>query len=193
MTRARKILLSALVVGLAGLIVAVGSYSLFSETTANASNEFVSNITLGDSDAGEPLFTLDSADLDQPRCIRVTYQGPIEATVRLYGSVSGVGTPYLRLTVTRGAMASGSFPSCAGFKSDSTDYVGSGAGVIYSAALSDYPSSYEDGVTDPRDGSPASWTDGQTHTYRFSIARTDADSAPAGEASATFSWAAKSK
>jgi hypothetical protein len=39
------------------------------------------------------------------------------------------------LTVTRGTISSGSFDSCTNFPADSTNWIGSGNGVVYSGTL----------------------------------------------------------
>jgi hypothetical protein len=44
--------------------------------------------------------------------------------MRLYGTVTGSLGPYLTLTVTRGADSGPSFPSCASFSADATNYIG---------------------------------------------------------------------
>jgi len=86
-------------------------------------------------------------------CLRVTYAGTLPATVRLYGTSSGALAPYLTLTVTRGTDAAPSFDSCSGFTADVTNYIGAGAGVVYSGSLSGYPTAASP-LTEPTAGAP---------------------------------------
>jgi len=193
---ARRVVRLALVLGVLGLVAGGGSYAAFSSSTANPGNSFAAgNVALSDNDAGAALLSLTGAGPGDSttRCITVTYDGSLPATVRLDGSVSGALASHLELTVTRGTEAAPSFGSCSGFTADSSDYVGAGSGVVYSGTLASYPSSYASGIVDPVPGSPATWTTSEAHTYRFTVSLNDDPAAQGESATASFTWEARNR
>jgi predicted ribosomally synthesized peptide with SipW-like signal peptide len=190
-----KLLASAVVLGLIGVLVGAGTLSAFTATTSNSGNSFAAGtVTLTDNDAGSAIFSLSGmkpGDTDSG-CIQVTYGGSLAATVRLYGTTAGTGLdPYLDLVVTRGTVSSGSFDSCTNFTADSTNYIGAGAGVMYSGTLAGFADSYAAGHVDPTAGSPESWTNGEVHAYRFQITLQDDNAAQNLTATQTFTWEAR--
>jgi hypothetical protein len=190
----RKILLSAFVVAIVAAVTGTGTYAAFSGTTANPSNAFASGtVTIADNDAGGTLLSLSNARPGDSStgCIKVTYSGSLNANVHLYGSASGSLPGYLTLTVTRGTDSSPSFASCGSFTADSTNYIGSGAGVIYSGNLSGFPSTYGGGVVDPTSGSPATWSTSDAHSYKFAVSLQNNASAQGLSSTASFTWEAR--
>jgi predicted ribosomally synthesized peptide with SipW-like signal peptide len=193
MSRTRKLILSALVLGAGGITAGAGTFAAFSDTTGNPGNEFsAGTVTLSDNDAGASLVSLpanarpgDSSD----RCIRVSYSGSLAADVRLYASVSGGLADHLTLTVTRGSQSSPSFPSCSGFAADSSDYGYVTNGIVYQGKLSGLPSSWAGGVADPA----ASWANGDARTYRYTVTVDDNPAAQGLTADATFHWEARNQ
>ena len=124
-------------------------------------------------------------------CVTVTYAGP-PARVRLYGdqTVSGLES-YVTLTVTRGTGTVSSPGSCAGFVADSQDYIGQGAGVIYRGALGAFPADYSASIEEP-DGSPGeTWTDSESHVYRFQVQLNDTNAAQGLSVVQAFTWEAR--
>lgn len=198
MTRPRKLAVTALVVGLIGFLVGAGTYAAFSSTTENGGNAFenafgIGTVDITDNDAGGALLTLtDAMPGDSATgCIQVTYNATLDSTVTLYGSVAGGIDPYLDLTVIRGDDPSPSFSSCAGFTPDPTDYNGDGPGVIFDGDLSQYPTTFAGGITDPTGGSPETWTTGTSHSYMFVVTL---DTDPGGQGlsgTASFYWEAR--
>jgi hypothetical protein len=154
---------------LAAIVLATGSagvaYAAFAALTGNSGNTASSGtVAISDNDDGAALLSLTSArpGASATRCISVTYSGGLPATVRHYANVTGSLASSLTLKVTRGSGTS-SFGSCSGFTADGTDYIGAGAGVIYSGKLSQYPSTYASGIVDAADtGSYASTVLAQT-------------------------------
>lgn len=191
----KKLLLTLLVLGLVGIVAGVGTWSAFTATTANAGNSFTSgSVILTDDDLGVAMLSLTNAkpgDTDTS-CINVTYAGTLPATVRLYGTTGGTGLdPYLNVTVTRGTIALPAFDTCAAFVADLTNYTGAGAGVIYSGTLTSFPDTYNAGLVDPTSGTPESWTNPESHAYKFTITVADDDLAQAKTATQTFTWDAR--
>jgi hypothetical protein len=195
-TRTRKILVSALLVGVLGAIAGVGSYSAYTATTTNSGNSFASGtVAIDDNDSSTAMLALSAAkpgDTDTS-CIRIRSTGTLSSTVRLYGTISGSLGSYLTLTVTRGTDSSPSFDSCTNFTADSTNYNGDGAGVIYTGNLSAFPSSYAGGIVDPKSATPETWTTNETHSYKFAVTVQDNNAAQGLTASASFTWEARNQ
>jgi hypothetical protein len=193
MSRTRKILLSALVLGAGGLAAGAATFSAFSATTANPGNGFAAGtVTLGDDDAGAALVSLPAQARpgdSSTRCIRVSYTGSLPAEVRLYASVTGGLADHLTLTVTRGTQASPSFPSCTGFTADSGNYGYGANGILYQGKVSGLPASYASAITDPA----ASWSNGDARSYRYAVTVDNTPAAQGLSASATFNWEARNQ
>jgi predicted ribosomally synthesized peptide with SipW-like signal peptide len=196
MTRRRKILVTLLVVMAVGTIAGPATYSAFSSTTTSSGNLFTAGtVNITDNDGSTALLSLSNArpnDSDTG-CINITYTGTLDSTVRLHANVSGPLAQYLSLTVTRGIDSTPSFDNCGGFAADATDYIGAGNGVIYSGSLSAFPSSYAAGLVDPVAGSPETWSNPESHSYRFTITLQDVEAAQGLSGSASFTWEARNQ
>lgn len=191
-----KLLLTALVLGLVGIIAGAGTWSAFSSTTANEDNSFqAGTVVLTDNDAEGAMLSLQNAkpgDTDTS-CIVVSYTGSLPASVRLHGVTTGTGLDqYLNVTITRGTILTPAFDSCTGFVADLTNYSGAGAGVIYNGTLAAFPDSYAAGIVDPTSGSPESWTNPESHAYKVTVSVADDNAAQGLTASQTFTWEARS-
>jgi len=197
MSLARKLLMSLIAVACASLAVAAATWSSFSQTTANPANAFsAGTVNIADNDAGA-AFSLPtmSPGSSASRCIRVIFTGSLQSNVHLYGSVTGSLAPFLNVAVTRGSESSPSFPSCTTFSPDATNYIGAGAGVVYSGTLSAFASSFTDyasGLVDVP-GSAQAWNANNSHSYQFTISLPSGASSTAQglTASATFDWEAR--
>jgi hypothetical protein len=199
MTLARRLLATLVVCGLAAVAVAAATWSSFSATTANPSNAFTAGtVAISDNDAGATLSASSmSPGSSTNGCIQVTYTGSLAATVHQYANTTGSLAQYLNLTITRGTQSAPTFPSCSGFSADSTNYVGAGAGVVYSGTLSSFAStytSYANGLLDAP-GAAQTWNNNDAHAYMFTI--TLPSGAPAAaqglSSTATFSWEAQNQ
>ena len=199
MSLARKLLASAVACGLAVVVAGAATWSSFAQTTANPSNSFsAGTVAISDNDAGTTLsIPALSPGVSSSGCIKVTYTGSLASAVRMYASTTGALAQYLNLTITRGTQTSPTFPSCTGFSADSANYIGAGAGVMYSGTLSNLASSYTNfasGLVDAP-GSLQSWSGGSAHSYMLTV------SLPAGTPSAaqglsstaTFTWEAQNQ
>lgn len=162
------------------LIASLSTWAAFSATTQNSGNEFATGtVELSDDDANQAMLSLSDAkpgDSDSS-CIVVSYSGTLPATVRMYGTTTGSGLDqYLDLTVTRGTKSS-PFDSCADFVAGP---------VVYSGTLAGYPGGYAGGIADA-----GTWTNGDSHAYRFQITVQDDQAAQGLTASQTFIWEAR--
>ena len=198
MTRFRRLLLSALVVGLVAALAGAATFSAFSNTTGNAANSFANGtVTLNDNDGGGTLLTLTNAVPGDTAtgCIKVTYAGSLPADVKLFGSVSGALAPYLTLKITRGSDSGSTFPGCGSFTADTRDYNGQGAGVVYNGNLSGFPSSYAAGITDPDNstGTAETWNTSEAHAYKLEVTLQNDPAAQAQTASSSFTWEARNQ
>jgi len=193
---ARRILLSLVVLGVLGIVAGAGTYSSFSRVTQNDNNRFVSGtVSLTDNDSGAAVASLSNAHPTDSStgCINVTYGGSLPATVRLYGTTTGTGLDqYLNVVVTRGTKSNATF-DCSTFSADATNYIGQGAGVVYSGTLQGYADSYAAGLVDPTSGSPETWTNGETHAYRFQVTLQNNTAAQGLNASQVFTWEARNQ
>jgi hypothetical protein len=164
MRKSQKLLLSTVVVGVMGSLVALGVFGLFSATTQNSGNEIsTGTVVLTDNDAGSSLFNVTGAKPGESwtRCIKVTYNGSLPAEVHLYmQNTTGELAKYVNLTMTQGTQASPVFPGCAGFTPDST-------GVIFEGpAYSPVSGNWEFGLAVKPVGK-AAWGQGESLVFKF--------------------------
>ena len=189
-----KVLASAVTLGLMGAVAGVSTFSAFTATTANAGNTFAAgSVVIGDNDSNGAMFSMSALKpgSNDEGCITVTYTGTLAATVRMYGTTTGTGLdPYINLVVTRGTIASPSFDSCAGFSADASDYIGAGAGIVYSGTLAGYADNYAAGLVDAPSATET-WNQNEVHTYRFAVSVADNDLAQGLNATQTFTWEAR--
>jgi predicted ribosomally synthesized peptide with SipW-like signal peptide len=198
-----RLALSVLLVALAAVFSAVGTWSAFSATTSNSDNSFAAGtVELSDNDSASALLSFSAAVPGQSAsgCIMVTYTGSLPATVRLYGTTGGTGLdPYLNLTVTRRTIPPlpgrdpppPTFGDCTNFTADTTDWAGLGPGVLYEGTLQDFADDYTGGVKDGDPASPEIWTTNAIHAYKVTVTLTDNDSAQGKNATQTFTWEAR--
>jgi hypothetical protein len=190
--KARKFLLTALVVGGLSALVGLGTYSAFTATTTNSGNNISSGSVKIDQHTGAT--TLYNVTNQKPgdattKCLRVTYSGSITASaVKLYASAGITNGTQYNLEVDRGTgltTLDGTM-SCAGFSQSS---------VAYNGNLGSLGSSYATGV----DGkaAAATWAASDAVDYRFIITQNDDATANAHTSvltsgSHSFTWEARS-
>jgi hypothetical protein len=183
------------------LVPAAGTatYAAYTATTQNDGNRLeAGSVKLSDNGDGSSLVSLSNAVPGDTTaaCIKVTFDGSLASTVRLYGTTTGSGLDqYLDLKVTRGTYnpSEPAFKSCTNFQADGTDYIGAGNGVIYNGTLQGYPDNYAAGLADPTSGSPESWANGEVHVYRFDVTLQNDFAAQTLDAAQTFSWEARNQ
>ena len=194
-----KLVATALVLGVIGLVAGIGTWSAFSSTTSNDGNRFEAGTVVISDDDGNPgvaMFNLSDLKPGQPgsagaKCIKVSYTGSLDAIVKLYGSTtSGTLGSYLDVKVTRGTIAAPSFPSCTGFLADTTEYLGAGkgAGVVYNGLLASLPATYDAGIEYPG----AAWAKNTSAVYKFEATVQDTNAAQGLNATGVkFTWEAR--
>jgi predicted ribosomally synthesized peptide with SipW-like signal peptide len=190
--KARKFLLTALVVGGLSALVGLGTYSAFTATTTNSGNSISSGtVSINQHTGATTLYNVTNQKPGDSttKCVRVTYGGSLTASaVKLYVS-SGItnGTQY-NLEIDRGSgltTLDGTM-SCAGFTQST---------VAYNGNLGSLGTSYATGVDGKNAG--ATWATNDSIDYRFIITQND-DTTPNAHTSAlssgshTFTWEARS-
>jgi hypothetical protein len=190
----RRLLVICLAVVAAGT-TSVAAYAAFKAVLSNSGNSYAAgSVALSDNDSDTAMFTtLTSANPtdSETSCIRVRFDGSLDSTVRLYGTISGALAPYLTLTVTRGTDSNPIFDNCGTFVADATNYIGSGNGVIYSGALGSFPTTYASGLVDPTSGSPETWSQNEVHIYKFVLTLGSNTAGQGQTASAGLTWEAR--
>ena len=192
MSRVRKVLVTMLVVGVAGSVAGTGTFSAFSSTTSNDNNSFATgSVTIGDNDAGAAMYQVSNKKPNDTvqTCIKLTYTGSLAADVHLY-TTSSLGSlgQYLDLTVEKGSFAgSPAFPSCTGFSSQAT---------IYSGTLANFAStktSFATGVA-AYPGAQTQWNQNDALVYRFTLTVQDNNAAGGlTTGSHSFIWEAQNQ
>ncbi|HMJ94522.1 MAG TPA: hypothetical protein VK486_01640 [Thermoleophilaceae bacterium] len=191
-----RLLASAAVLTLASGAWSSATWSALSDSSVTPANTVTAgSVDLSDNDSGGGLLALGSARPNDSvtGCIRVTYSGSAPAKVRIFGAPGGTGlASYLDLVVTRGTVsAAAGFGSCTTFTPDATNYLGSGAGVIYTGTVAGFPAAGAGALVDPS-ASGATWNTGDVHSYRFSATLRNDPNAQGKTASPSFTWEATS-
>lgn len=166
MSNRTKVLRTAVVLGVVACIAGAGVFSAFSSQTDNPGNSVTSGtVVLSDNDAGSALYTLSNAKPgdSQASCIKVTYSGSLDSSVRIYtpSSVGALG-PSVNLKIEPGTQASPSFPSCTSFTPDAGT-------ALYEGTLANFASehgSFANGIGDNPGTVATKWATGDSVVYR---------------------------
>jgi hypothetical protein len=188
--RARKVLLSLVVIGMVGTVAGLGAYSAFTSTTTNSGNSFASGtVSLTDNDAGAAMYNVSNQKPGDSvtRCIKVDYTGSVDADVKLYTNSIGSLGQYIDVQVRTGT-GNPAFSGCTGFTPDAAD--------IYNDTLANFPTSYATGILDAGPGANTKWVANDSVVYRFTLTlRSSAPDAAQGltTGSHAFTWEARSQ
>jgi predicted ribosomally synthesized peptide with SipW-like signal peptide len=189
----RKLLLTIAIVGAAGSIAGSTTFAALNKNTSSPNNNFeAGTVRITDNDASASMLDMPDADANAVKtgCITVTYTGTLASSVRLYATTTGDIAPYMTMTITRGTIASPTFPSCTGFSADTTNYLGAGNGIIYTGTLSSFPTTYSGGLVDPTPGSPSTWSTGTARTYKITLTMGSATAGQGRSGTASLTWEA---
>jgi len=192
----RKLLLTVLLVGIAGSVAGSATFSAFSSTTSNGGNSFAAGtVLLSDNDAGSALYAVTNAKPNDSSvtCIKVTYTGTLAADVRLYttSTVNALAS-YVNLTIEKGTVSgSPAFPGCGTFTSQSTLY----SGTLASFATN--KNSYANGVG-VYPASQTQWNQNDSVWFRVTVQLADDNNAnggasPLSTGSHAFTWEARNQ
>lgn len=177
----------ALVAVTAGMLATFGA---FSSTTSNPGNSFAAGtVAIADNDGGTALYNLSNQKpgVSTDRCIKVTYTGSLDSSVKIYASPVTAGGQYVDLAVTSGT---GTQANCTDFTADASN------SSVYAGTLKNFAdtySSFANGLTD----NPLVATKWQTNdavTYRFRVSVQDNNSAQgATTGTHSFTWEAQNQ
>ena len=144
-------LLSPLAVFGAACVLSAGTLAAYSSQTGNAGNEVeAGSVHLTDNGSGASMLGLVNAGAggSDVSCIRVESDGSLPSEVHLRANSTGTLAQHLNVKVEKGSGAA-AWDDCDGFAPDERNYYGLGDGVVYDGRLSDMPSGWTTGVTDP--------------------------------------------
>ncbi len=177
-------------VGASAAVVWHASYSAFSATTSNPTNNWAAgNLALSDDDSSTAMFNATNLKPTSTgtKCIAVTSTGSLASTVKLYGTSYGTTNGLassINLTVTQGT--GGGFSSCTGFTP-----LGTGSSV-FSGTLAGFAA----GSTNFGNGL-GTWaptgTGSETRVFQFAytVDPNTPNTAQSGTAAIGFTWEAQ--
>lgn len=167
-----------------GGMVWASSYSAFSATTANPTNNWTSGtVALADDDSNTAMFAATNLKpgATGTKCIAVTSTGSLASTVKLYGttySTTNALAANLNLKVEEGTGATTA--SCTNFTGGST---------LYDGALSTFGTTKTGFASGVGSWAPTG-TGSETKSYRitYTLSTSTPDSAQGGTAALGFTW-----
>jgi hypothetical protein len=167
-----------------GGMVWASSYSAFSATTVNPTNNWSSGtVALADDDSNTAMFTATNLKpgATGTKCIAVTSTGSLASTVKLYGttySTTNALATSLNLKVEEGTGATTA--SCTNF---------TGASTLYDGALSTFGTTKTGFASGVGSWAPTG-TGSETKSYRitYTLSSSTPDSAQGGTAALGFTW-----
>lgn len=180
-TTARKVGLSFLLLAMLGLLIVAATWAAFSDTSANAGDRWdAGSVDISDNDNGTAaLYDLfDGTPYAKPGdsdsgCIKITYNGSLNSTVRLYGSNdlnANALDDQLTLAITSGT------GNATNNQCTASEFTAAGStGDVYNGSLANFMSTYND-YTDNLSlnaGGDAVWSQNETVTYKFEVTLTD--------------------
>jgi hypothetical protein len=177
-------------VGASAAVVWHSSYSAFSATTVNPTNNWAAgSVSLTDDDSNTAMFNATNLKPTSTgtKCIAVTSTGSLASTVKLYGTTPATTnglSSYINLTVTQGT--GGGFSSCSGFTP-----LGTGSSV-YSGTLAAFGSANTNFATGLGTWAPTG-TGSETRVFQFTYTLDPAtpNTAQSGTAAIGFTWEAQ--
>ncbi len=166
MNNRTKVLRTFVVLGVVACIAGAGVFSAFSSQTDNPGNSVTSGtVVLSDNDAGSALYKLTNAKPgdSQTSCIKVTYSGSLDASVKVYtpSTVEALASS-VNLKIEPGTQTTSSFPSCSTFTPDA-------GAALYEGTLASFASehgSFANGIADNPGTVATKWATGDSVVYR---------------------------
>ena len=177
-------------VAVSGLVVAQASYSAYSATTVNPTNNWATGtVALSDDDANTAAFTASNLKPGSTgtKCLTVTSTGSLASTVKLYAT-NPASTKNLasNITLTVSQGSGGSFGSCTGYTPLAT-----GAN-LYSGTLDAFGASYTGYNTGLGSWAPTgTGTESRTYQISYTVAGNAPDTTQGGTASLGLTFEAQ--
>jgi len=192
MSKKQKLLLTVMVVGLGGALAGFGVFSAFSSTTSNPGNTFAAGtVSLSDNDGSSAMFATTKAKpgVNYDKCIKVTYAGTLDATVKLYvDSISADGSK-VNVDIHKSTVAGqASDADCTGFVADGA--------AIYTGTLAAFGTAHSDWANGlaANPGAATKWAQNDALSYRLRLTVPD-DNANQGASISAFelTWEAQNQ
>lgn len=178
-------------IAVSGLVVSQASYSAYSASTVNPTNNWASGtVALTDDDANTAAFTASNLKPGSTgtKCIAVTSSGSLPSTVKLYGTTPA-GTKslasHINLSITQGT--GGSFGSCTGYTP-----LANGAS-LFTGTLESFGTSHTSYTNGLGTWSTAGGTNQEARTYQitYTLNSQAPDTTQGGTASLGLTWEAQ--
>jgi hypothetical protein len=185
-------LMTLVVVGLAGSVIASAVFSAFSNSTDNTGNVIsAGTVAISDNDVDAVMYnvTNQTPGTVTSKCIKVSYTGSLNSAVKLYTpSTLDATSNYINLKVTSGTQTPVSFPGCTNFTPDT-------AGVLYDGDLKAFGtahSSWTNGLALKNQSDATTWVTSDAVVYKIEVNVVDTPLAQ-GATSGThaFTWEAQ--
>ena len=177
-------------VAVSGLVVAQASYSAYSATTVNPTNNWATGtVALSDDDANTAAFTASNLKPGSTgtKCLTVTSTGSLASTVKLYAT-NPASTKNLaaNITLTVSQGSGGSFGSCTGYTPLAT------GATLYTGTLDAFGTSYTGYANGLGSWAPTG-TGNESRTYQISytVAGNAPDTTQGGTASLGLTFEAQ--
>ncbi len=175
---------------ISGLVVGQASYSAYSATTVNPTNNWTTGtVALADDDTNTAAFTAQNLKPGSTgtKCITVTSTGTLASQVKLYATTPTTTknlASYINLTITQGT--GGSFGSCTGFTALAT------GSSVYTGTLDNLGATATGYATGLGTWNPTG-TGTETRTYQitYTINPAAPDSTQNGTAALGLTWEAQ--
>ncbi|WP_423920019.1 hypothetical protein ACPEEZ_13415 [Frigoribacterium sp. 2-23] len=177
-----------------GIVVSQASYSAYSATTVNPTNNWTAgSVALTDDDNNTALFTASNLKPGSTgtNCIAVSSTGSLPSAVKLYGTgaatTNGLST-YITVTVTQGT--GGGFGSCSGFTATA------GAANTFTGTLANFASTYTNysngfGTWAPTGATQSAPSESRTYQVTYTLSSTAPNTTQGGTASLGLTWEAQ--
>lgn len=198
----RRIFLTVTVLGCAAAVAGFATFSAFSSTTANSGNSFeAGTVYISDNDSGSAMYSVSNKKPGESlsRCIKVTYTGSLDSTVKLYASSVGAVGQYITLLIETGAgsptFGGPSAEGCTGFTADASPQ-------LYNGTLKGFADTYtnfSNGLADNPGAAATKWVTNDAVVYKFTLTLQDnngANGAGSGALSTgahSFTWEAQNQ
>ena len=161
---------------LASFSILTTSRAAFTDTTDNTGNDFAAGtVAIVDDDTGSVLFNIGNLGPGDSfeNCIEVTYNGSLDADVRLYGANLATTTalnlaPYLNLIVEEGTGGGFVATELGGNEGDCTGFVANSTLTIGAETIDSFAGSYTNFATGVSTWAPLG-SSSDANTYRFVV------------------------
>ena len=172
---------------ISGAVVGQASYSAFSSTTSNPTNNWsAGTISLSDDDSNTAMFTATGLKPGSTgtKCIAVTSAGSLASDVNLYGTspaTTNALSTYIHLTIVQGT--GGTSGSCTGFVPLAT------GSSLYTGTLASFATTSTNYATGLGTWTPAG-TAPETRTFEFTytVDAATPNTSQGGTAAIGFTW-----